>query len=91
VLGLAAVLFGIYAGAFFFYLVFHALTHSVNSARYVATNEFVVGLAGIVGPLLGGLLADRLGFATAALAGAAVLALVTAFQAVVHHRHPPVL
>jgi len=87
----AAVLFGIYSGAFFFYLVFHALTHPVKSARYVAINESVVGVAGIVGPLFGGLLADRFGFAVAALAGVACLALVAGFQGAIHRRHPPVL
>lgn len=82
----AATLFGIYSGAFFFYLVFHALSHPVKSSSYVAINEAVVGFAGIVGPVAGGLLADHLGFNIACAAGAAVILAVTIFQITVHRR-----
>ncbi len=50
----SAVLFGIYAGCFFFFFVFHSLVHPTKSHRYVAGNETIVGATGIVGPLLGG-------------------------------------
>lgn len=50
----SAVLFGIYAGCFFFFFVFHSLVHPTRSHRYVAGNETIVGATGIVGPLLGG-------------------------------------
>ena len=86
----AAILFGVYSGAFFFYLVFHALAHPVKSARYVAINESVVGVGGIIGPMVGGLLADRSGFNVSCLAGAALLLVVTLYQIVVHQRNPPV-
>ena len=51
---LSAVLFGIYAGCFYFFFVFHSLVHPTKSHRYVAGNETIVGATGIVGPLLGG-------------------------------------
>ena len=53
---LSAALFGIYAGCFFFFFVFHSLVHPTRSHRYVAGNETIVGATGIVGPLLGGAL-----------------------------------
>lgn len=51
---IAALLFGIYSGSFFFFFVFHSLVHPTKSARYVAGNETIVGATGVVGPLLGG-------------------------------------
>jgi MFS family permease len=89
VLYLAAMLFGVYSGGFFFYLVFHALAHPVKSAHYVAINESVVGIGGIIGPVLGGLLADRFGFGVSCLSGVGLVAVVTLFQMAVHQRHPP--
>ena len=53
---LSAVLFGIYAGCFYFFFVFHSLVHPTKSHRYVAGNETIVGATGIVGPILGGAL-----------------------------------
>ncbi len=85
----AAALFGIYSGSFFFYLVFHALAHPSRSALYVSTNESVVGVCGIIGPLVGGTLTDRHGFALPCFLGAGLVAAVTAFQSVVHRRNPP--
>ena len=53
---LAAVLFGIYSGYFYFMFVYHSLISPVNSTRYVAINEIIVGVMGTVGPFAGGLL-----------------------------------
>ena len=83
---LAAILFGIYSGGFFFYLVFHSLVHPSKSARYIAVNEMVVGLGGICGPIVGGMLSDKVGlgmpyYFSALLIGAAVL-----IQVIVHSR-----
>lgn len=89
-LALAAVLFGVYAGCFFFYLVFHALAHPIRSSFYVAINESVVGVGGIIGPLAAGWLASRFTFAWACGAGAAVLLAATAFQSCVHRRRPAI-
>ncbi len=60
----ASILFGIYSGALFFYLVFQALVHPEHSTRYVAINESVVGFTSMIGPLLAGFLAA--GFSVAA-------------------------
>jgi MFS family permease len=88
VLALTAVAFGVYSGAFFFYLVFHALTHPRHSAQYVAVNEAVVGVSGVLGPLAGGFLAEARGSRAPYLAGVAVVLLATAWQAWMHRRHP---
>ena len=74
--------YGVFSGSFFFGLVFHSLIHPHRSARYIAVNETVVGICGVVGPVMAGLLADRFGFAafptvlTAMVAGAAMLQFV---------------
>lgn len=52
----AAVLFGMYSGYFYFMFVYHSLISPVNSTRYVAINEIIVGIMGTVGPFAGGLL-----------------------------------
>ncbi len=54
---LAAFLYGTYSSFFYFTLVFYSLVHPVNSSRYLAINEAVVGLAGIAGSIGGGILA----------------------------------
>ncbi len=68
---LAAILYGSYSGYFYFTLVFYSLVHPVKSSRYLATNEAVVGLAGIAGAVGGGILAQftnlRVTFAVAAI------------------------
>lgn len=52
--------YGIYSGYFCFYFVFHSLVHPEKSSSYIATNEVIVGLTGIAGPLAGGWLADKI-------------------------------
>ncbi|OHB53500.1 MAG: hypothetical protein A2Y12_17970 [Planctomycetes bacterium GWF2_42_9] len=54
--------YGVFSGSFFFGLVFHSLVHPSRSAKYVAINEMVVGICGVVGPILAGTLADKFGF-----------------------------
>jgi len=74
--------YGVFSGSFFFGLVFHSLVHPYRSARYIAVNETVVGICGVVGPVMAGMLADRFGFATfpavltVMVAGAAMLQFV---------------
>ena len=51
---LSAILFGVFTGGFFFYLVFHGLAHPSKSARYVGINESVVGITSLAAPALGG-------------------------------------
>lgn len=83
-----AVLFGVYSGSFFFYLVFHALVHPQRSSRYVAINESVVGVCSMAGAMIGGWVADRLGFGTLYAGGMALLLLTLLFQWGIHRRHP---
>lgn len=83
-----AILFGIYTGSFFFYLVFHALIHPVRSAQYVAINESVVGICSVLGAVLGGFVADRFGFGALYASGATLILMALILQRFVHHRHP---
>ncbi|MBR2373693.1 MAG: hypothetical protein IKA87_05635 [Lentisphaeria bacterium] len=53
---ISAVFFGIYAGCFYFFFVFHSLVHPTKSAKYIAGNETIVGVSGVVSPVLAGLL-----------------------------------
>ena len=57
---LGSLFYGIYSGYFCFYFVFHSLVHPDKSSSYIATNEVIVGLTGIAGPLAGGWLADKI-------------------------------
>lgn len=75
---LAAVIYGIYSGAFYFYMVYHSLTHPTRSCFFVAGNEVIVGVTNLVAPLLGGLIVDISGFTGAAFIFATAVAL-TAF------------
>ncbi|MEI6807343.1 MAG: MFS transporter [bacterium] len=90
VLCCAGALFGVYSGALFVYLVVHALAHPVKSSHYVAINESIVGLMGIIGSVFGGLLADHFGFSFACTAGAMAILMATLFQVATHRRNPPV-
>jgi MFS family permease len=83
----AAVCFGLYSGSFYFYFVFHSLVHPTRTARYISINETVVGLAAILGPFLGGALADRVNLSAPYLAAMAVLAMALPVQAYIHFRH----
>jgi DHA1 family quinolone resistance protein-like MFS transporter len=87
-LALGAVLFGIYAGSFFFYLVFHALVHPQRSSQYVAINESVVGVCSMLGAMIGGWVADRYGFGMLYAAGAATILMTLGLQWAIHSRHP---
>lgn len=88
ILSLGAILFGIYTGSFFFYLVFHALIHPERSSQYVAINESVVGICSMLGAVLGGFMADRFGFGTLYASGAAMILVILILQRFVHKRHP---
>ncbi len=81
-LALASVLFGVYSGSFFFYLVFHSLVHPEHSTRYVAINESVVGLSSLLGPLLAGFLAAGLSISTPYRLSALLILATIIFQTV---------
>ena len=85
-LALASILFGIYSGSFFFYLVFHSLVHPEHSTRYVAINESVVGLTCMLGPTTAGFLAAGFSITTPYLFSALLILGVVVFQGVVTHR-----
>ncbi len=82
----AAVLFGIYSGSFFFYFVFHSLVHPERAAGYIAINEAVVGLMSIIGAFAGGLLAREIALPAPYLAAGAVVLAAIATQAFIHAR-----
>ena len=77
-----SVLFGIFAGMFYFLMVFHALSHPEKSGRYIGVNEMLLGLTGITGPTIGGLAADSIGISAVFYAGA-LLAAAAAGTAVI--------
>ncbi len=54
---IGAVLYGLFSGCSYFYLVFHSLVHPTRSSRYVSVNEITVGIASTFGPIAGGQLA----------------------------------
>ncbi|MCK5844642.1 MAG: MFS transporter [Victivallales bacterium] len=86
VLSAAALLYGIYSGSFFFYLVFHAIVHPEHSTKYIGVNESVVGLSAIAGPLLAGVLADHIGIYTPYLISAVIVLLAMLFQFIAYRR-----
>lgn len=85
---MAAVLYGIYSGMFFFYLVFHSLVHPTRSSKYVATNEAVVGITSIIGPIAGGIIADKTNSSIPFYLVGILVLLVMAVQARVHYLKP---
>ncbi len=82
----SAVCYGVFSGSFYFGMVFHSLVHPQRSAIYVGVNETVVGLSGVVGPVMAGLLTDRYGFAAFPTVLTAMIACVAILQWVVLKR-----
>jgi MFS family permease len=82
----AAFLFGLCSGFIFVYIAFHAMVHPERSGTYIGVNEAIVGLTGILGPLIGGALAVATGHATAFLVLAAAYAVAVVVQTIVHAR-----
>ena len=84
----AAAGFGIYAGYFYSLYVYHAMAHPRRSSECLGINEMLVGLAGTVGPLAGGLLTTRQTTwpAFAGAAAAVLLAAVAGAWIMVRHR-----
>ncbi|MFA6569574.1 MAG: MFS transporter, partial [Victivallales bacterium] len=85
---MAAFFYGIYSGMFFFYLVFHSLVHPTKSSKYVAINEAVVGITTIIGPIAGGIIADRTNSSMPFYLVAILVLVVMAVQARVHYLKP---
>ncbi|MBO5763008.1 MAG: hypothetical protein J6R85_03965 [Lentisphaeria bacterium] len=53
---LGALLYGLYSGCFYFYIVFYSLVHPTKAGQYVGVNELIVGVVSVLGPVAGGLL-----------------------------------
>ena len=79
-----AAFFGIYSGAFCFYMVFHALVHPKRAGHYVAVNESLVGITGFLAPLLGGVMADAWGIHFPYLVAALLTLAAMTFQVWIH-------
>ena len=54
----AAAVYGLYSSCFYFLFVYYSLLHPTKAARNAGINEVVVAIAGTVGPLLGGVIAN---------------------------------
>jgi MFS family permease len=85
---MAALFYGIYSGMFFFYLVFHSLVHPTKSSKYIATNEAVVGITTIIGPIAGGIIADKTNSNIPFYLVAILVFLLMAAQARIHYLKP---
>ncbi len=81
-----AIAYGIYAGSFFYYFVFHSIAHAVHAPRQVAVNEAIVGITGIAGPFIGGILADIFTISTPFLSSIGLIAAGVIFQQIMHSR-----
>ena len=69
-------LFGIYSGCLYFYLVYHSLAHPERSGFFVAGNEVIVGITSMLAPLAGGFLADIFQFTGTAFIFAAAMSFI---------------
>jgi predicted MFS family arabinose efflux permease len=83
---MASLLSGIYAGAAFVYLLFHALIHPTRAGKYVGINEAIVGLSGIVGPVLGGIFAERISLSAPYYISALFICAALVYQIIAHVR-----
>ena len=83
---LAAGLFGVYSGTFYFLLVYFALEDAEHAAWNVGINEFIVGITGITSPLFGGMLAASGAAGRAFYPEIALTLAVTIFTAIVLRR-----
>lgn len=71
-----SILYGICSGMFFFLTIFHSQAHPTKNAQYVATNETLIGFASIIGPILGGILAQQLSLKTTFALGAIIMSIM---------------
>ena len=84
---LGSLLLGVYSGSIFFYSSYHSLCHAVHAGRNIGISETFAGLGNIMGPLLGGSIADRLGFSAAFIASAILVSMLAVLQFIVHLRN----
>ena len=55
---IAAAVYGLYSGCFYYYFVYYSLSHPTKSGFYAGMNELIVSLNSILAPIIGGLLAS---------------------------------
>lgn len=84
----ASFLFGIYSGVALIYMIFHALADPACAGKNIGINETIVGVAVIIGPAMGGALADRFGLRSPFITAAVLIAAAAALQWVVHAKKP---
>lgn len=84
---ISAVLFGIYAGCFYFFFVFHSLVHPTKSAKYIAGNETIVGISAVVSPILAGALVTPSSSGWSFIAGAILVIAAMVGQQLILARH----
>ena len=77
---------GVYSGAFFFYVVFHALVHPQKAPRNISINEAVVGMAGIMGPIAAGQIGGHYGISVPYHVIAALVCVTIIFQFIINMR-----
>jgi len=58
---IAAAVYGIYSGCYYFVFVYYSLIHPVKAARNAVINEIIVGGLGIPAPVVIGIIAQRTG------------------------------
>lgn len=83
---IGAILYGVYSGMFFFYLVFHSLVHPEHSAKYVSINEAVVGITSVFGPLLAGFLTEMTSSDIPFFTGASLVIIAVIIQDITYRR-----
>ena len=55
---IASFFYGTYSGMFYLMSIYHSLVHPYKSMKYVAVNEGIAGVACVLGPFIGGYLAE---------------------------------
>lgn len=80
---IGSLVFGIYTGAFSFYLVFHSLVHPEKSAKYLSINETIVGATGMVSPVIAGIIANVVNVRLPYLVCGALVLVIVIIKAVV--------
>ena len=78
-----AVFCGLYSTVGYFMFTFHSLIHPTKNGVYISVNETLVGVAGVVTPFLGGLIAAKVATETSFYSMALALVAFTIVQLIV--------
>ena len=85
---LGALFFGFFSSAFFSYVVYHSLAHPVRAGFNISMSEGFFSISGMVGPYIGGMLADKYGLFFPYAVTAGMFVVFVSFQIVCHLRKP---